>query len=124
VSELLSAISTPNVQVISPLTLALLEDSGWYRADFSLSELSPFGHGVGCQFVFEDCIQDGEVPDWGRDFFCNDQLQESIDEGLSCSYNNLHITRCDLVDFLDYPASTPPDSKHQYFPNNPVSSMN
>ena len=107
--------------MISPLTFALLEDSGWYLADYSLAETSPFGRGVGCQFVYEDCIQDGEVPSWGKDFFCNDRLLESEDSALSCSYNNLHITRCDLVDFLDYPKSAPPDTKHQYFPDHPVS---
>ena len=69
---MMSAITTPFEQKLSPLTLALFEDSGWYKAEYSMSSISPFGHGVGCDFVYEDCInEDGSVPPWGRDFFCN-----------------------------------------------------
>ena len=42
---------SPTTNVLSPLTLALMEDSGWYIANFSKASLLPWGHGAGCDFV-------------------------------------------------------------------------
>jgi len=64
-SEFMSAITKPTKQVVSPVTLALFEDSGWYKADYSVTQLSTLGRGSGCDFVYEDCIKNGKVPDWG-----------------------------------------------------------
>jgi hypothetical protein len=41
---------------ISNFTLALLEDSGWYKVDFSKSETLPWGRKRGCEFLQEKCI--------------------------------------------------------------------
>ncbi|KAL7543808.1 hypothetical protein ACHAXR_013124 [Thalassiosira sp. AJA248-18] len=37
--------------IISPLTLALLEDSSWYMANYTISTEMSFGRGAGCQFA-------------------------------------------------------------------------
>lgn len=118
-SDVIAAIKIPTLQFLTPLTLALFDDSGWYISDFSVASVSPFGHGRGCDFVFEDCIVDGEVSEWGKGIFCND-LEGSFMEQ-RCDLNHKYITRCDLVDFANYPGAVPPDRKHQYFPDNPVS---
>ncbi|KAL7549652.1 hypothetical protein ACHAWF_012920 [Thalassiosira exigua] len=36
---------------ITPLTLALLEDTSWYSSNYTLSTKISFGHGAGCQFA-------------------------------------------------------------------------
>ncbi len=57
----MSATLTPNSipEFLSPFTLALLEDSGWYKANFTMSRNPSFGHGEGCDFVEKRCIEDG-----------------------------------------------------------------
>jgi hypothetical protein len=71
----MSAFYSTATSIISPLTLALLEDSGWYKGNYSATEISPFGHAAGCPFVEEDCIVDGgDVPSYSKGFFCNELL--------------------------------------------------
>ena len=43
----MSTVTTAALQYLSPLTIALFEDTGWYYADYSASVISPFGHGMG-----------------------------------------------------------------------------
>ena len=58
----MSAYFAQEADFFSPLSFALLQDSGWYWPNYRLAELSPFGHGAGCGFVQNDCIVNGEVP--------------------------------------------------------------
>ena len=118
-TDVVAAIKVPIIQMLTPLTLALLEDSGWYKSEFDSADISPFGHGRGCDFVFEDCIVDGNVPEWGKGTFC-DELN-GLSSTPKCDISHNYITRCDLVDYDFYPASVPPDRNHQYFPSHPVS---
>lgn len=119
-SDLLSAIALQTEQYVTPMTLALLEDSGWYKPDYSLSKRSPFGNGRGCEFVYEDCIDDhGNVPEWGEGFFCNEKL--GINSRLQCDGTRHFVSRCDLVDFDDYPHGVSPTVQYQYFKDHPVS---
>ena len=41
--EALSGVISPTTNVLSPLTLALLEDSGWYKANYTKAHVSPWG---------------------------------------------------------------------------------
>ena len=41
--------------VLSSLTLALLEDSGWYSVDYSAAEPLEWGRGKGCDFINQGC---------------------------------------------------------------------
>lgn len=86
--------------------------------DYSIAVPSPFGHARGCDFVYEDCIQDGLVPEWSQGFFCNELLSE---QNHMCDGNHGHITFCDLVDYDQLPFAVPPNNKQQYFPDHPVS---
>lgn len=45
---------------ISELSLALLEDSGWYKVDYSKAQGIKWGKGKGCDFLNEKCIN--EIP--------------------------------------------------------------
>ena len=42
---------------ISKMTLGLLEDSGWYKIDYSNSERVPWGYKKGCDFLDKPCIK-------------------------------------------------------------------
>lgn len=41
--------------VFSGLTLSLLEDSGWYRVNYSVADPLFWGRGQGCNFVAQAC---------------------------------------------------------------------
>ena len=49
-----SELYTPE-QAISEFTLALLEDSGWYEANYYTGGLMRFGKNQGCNFLNKDC---------------------------------------------------------------------
>ena len=62
-----SEVYTPE-QAISGFTLALLEDSGWYKANYYTGGLMRFGKHQGCSFLNEDC----EVNNKEKNMFKND----------------------------------------------------
>ncbi|KAM7380031.1 hypothetical protein PAMP_003358 [Pampus punctatissimus] len=55
-NEAMTGSHTQN-RVFSRLTLAIMEDSGWYRANYSLAQRLDWGRGLGCDFYFE------QIPD-------------------------------------------------------------
>ncbi|KAL9187722.1 hypothetical protein ACHAXT_006100 [Thalassiosira profunda] len=86
---------------LSPLTLALLADSGWYRANFEHSTVPLFGRGAGCGFVEGDCVGESKsvVPEYSRGFFCNDVADESLGSMLhpepsECDYTHNYKADC------------------------------
>lgn len=80
--------STGSVR-ISPLTLALLEDSSWYMANFTFSSETPFGRGSGCPFARAGCT--GDVSEDTSGFHC-----KSVgDHG--CDHAHFYKARCDLL---------------------------
>lgn len=119
-TESLSAIYSPEAKsnTFSPLTLALLEDSGWYTGNYSLTTKSTFGHGAGCDFVTENCIVDGELPPSSKGFFCN-SVSSIRDDRLEvmCTPSHQGIGYCDLFDYNDEKLSTNmmPSDEFRYF---------
>ena len=53
-------VYTPE-QVISEFTLALLEDSGYYKPNYYTGGLMQFGKNKGCNFLKKKCIDNGKV---------------------------------------------------------------
>lgn len=41
--------------VFSRITLALMEDSGWYKANYSMASPLSWGKGLGCSFAMKSC---------------------------------------------------------------------
>ena len=115
--EALSGVIAPTANILSSLTLALMEDSGWYKANYTMSRMSPWGLGVGCDFVNSPCLTQGttgtEVPDYGRGFFCN----SSQDRG--CSSEHTHKQECQLLNYAYLVGSAPPQEPFIYFPSDP-----
>jgi len=100
------------VEYVTPITLALLEDTGWYVANFTQSRKSSFGLGAGCDFVNGPCIVEGNVPPYGKGIFCN-TTDVNV---LRCDATHTAISSCNLI---DYSTSTllGPSPKMQYFSN-------
>jgi len=107
-TEIMGAVFSQSVNLLSPLSLALLEDSGWYRANYQSEyvQISMFGHGAGCDFVENNCIDSkGNVPDVFKEHFCNTPITISsnglIDTQRSgkqtCDPSHTQKTYCDLV---------------------------
>ena len=127
--ELLSPVLTSSSEnTLSPLTLALMEDTGWYRVDYRGVDTPVYGLGAGCQFATESCIQDDEVPEWGRDMFCDYPLSFGWDGRISgfslnhviCDPSHRWWTLCDLWDSTTVPESWSlqfPESSERYFTN-------
>jgi len=62
--------------VISPITLAMFEDSGWYKPDYSKSNQFLWGKGNGCFFFvqFIECVSkalfSNDIKSWFTNSFC------------------------------------------------------
>ncbi len=106
-TEFMSAVYDEDAAYFSPLTLALLEDSGWYKADFTFAENNPFGLGAGCDFVTGDCITNGGiVPLYSKGFFCNDMSGK-----WACGPSHHYRAGCDLYEYI-FPQRTYFKSEH------------
>lgn len=122
-TEALSAVQGGIPEILSPLTLGLLHDSGWYKPDYSVARVSVFGHGGGCEFVEEDCIVNGEVPSFSEGAFCNTEYKIEGNKFMGaygCDPTHTGMGVCDLVDFSQLSmAYTPPPPEFRYFPGSP-----
>ena len=112
--EALSGVISPTTNVLSPVTIALLEDSGWYRGNYTRSNVSPWGHGVGCDFVSSPCLvgggngRDGSIPSYSKGYFCN----KASSRGCSPAYT--HKMACTVIDYSLRGQYEPP-VQFQYF---------
>lgn len=80
------------------LTLALLEDSGWYFPDYSKAQDLPWGKGAGCDFATKSCMelmneasQDDEV----NSPFCDTLMNNA--EKTYCTADHSSVGSCNLV---------------------------
>ena len=111
--ELMDYQSHIRFNFVSPITLALLEDSGWYKVDYSVIPDPPvpgmtWGHLKGCPFLFDKCVEStAAVLD--PDAFC------SVVNGyeMKCSKNALTILQCTGARIYDSD-SAPPEQLIQY----------
>ena len=76
--EIMTATSQDAVvPFVSPMTLALLKDSGWYSVEFSQVSASPvnsigifWGYASGCAFLQDPCISNGSLVSGNVVNFC------------------------------------------------------
>ncbi|GLU04392.1 hypothetical protein SLE2022_215420 [Rubroshorea leprosula] len=87
---LMNEIMTGSVDtrsVVSKMTLALLEDSGWYQANYSMADRLDWGHNQGTEFVTSPCNF------WKGAYHCNTtQLS-------GCTYNREAEGYCPIVSY-------------------------
>ena len=55
-NEIMAAVASGTSGIRSAITLAALEDSGWYRANYSVAEPLLWGRGEGCTYITEPCV--------------------------------------------------------------------
>jgi len=89
-NEYMSPVSGPEL-FVSRLTLALFEDMGWYRADYTKAEGNRWGYHEGCDFVNLAC---GSA-NWGR-YFCS--AFETEDSPFHCNGDQTSFGICDLTE--------------------------
>ena len=86
----MTAVYTGSSQYVTALTLALLEDSGWYRSNYGVAQNSPFALGAGCEFLDDQCIQMGHEPDWAEGTFCSSATD------IGCTPDKHLVAYCDI----------------------------
>lgn len=118
---------------VTPFTLGLLDDTGWYLANFENADISVFGYGAGCDFVDNACIVNGSIPSYAKNTFCNEPIPFIFREGFinpdpdvsknTCDVGYKSKSMCDLMDYTDefapafYTNATFPPEEFQYFPD-------
>ncbi|TYH18550.1 hypothetical protein ES288_A05G280700v1 [Gossypium darwinii] len=99
---LMNEIMTGSVDtksVVSKMTLALLEDSGWYQANYSMADHLDWGHNQGTDFLTSPCNL------WKGAYHCNTTNLSG------CTYNREAEGYCPIVSYnTDLPQWT------RYFP--------
>ncbi|XP_076404908.1 leishmanolysin-like peptidase isoform X1 [Peromyscus maniculatus bairdii] len=109
-NEAMTGSHTQN-RVLSRITLALMEDTGWYKANYSMAEKLDWGRGMGCEFARKSCKfwidqqrQKRRVPSPYCDTLRSNPLQ------LTCRQDQRAVAVCNLQRF---PNPLPPE--YQYF---------
>ena len=86
--------------VISEISLALLEDSGWYTVNYYTGGLFRYGKGLGCDFLNNKCVSDN-ITSFKREFCVKNEER--------CFAGNIDRGYCYLSYYNDIP------SEYQYF---------
>lgn len=76
-----------NDPVLSRITLALFEDSGWYLPNYGAAEHFAWGKDQGCSFPRQSCST------WGSRFFCEVTSQEGCSHDYH-AYSVCTVRRC------------------------------
>lgn len=87
---LMNEIMTGSVDtrsVVSKMTLALLEDSGWYHANYSMADRLDWGRNQGTEFVTTPCNL------WKGAYHCN------TTQSSGCTYNREAEGYCPIVSY-------------------------
>ena len=95
-------------QAISEITLSLMEDSGWYKANYYTGGLMRFGKNKGCDFIYEKCVN----PLTHKTNFLNEFFDELYENRITPSCSSGRQSRNYKV-FYKYSSEIPQD--FQYF---------
>jgi leishmanolysin-like peptidase len=118
--EAMSGVISPTTNILSHLTLALMEDSGWYRANYTQGGMNPWGLGAGCDFVEGPCVtQDPTtlqpiLPKYAEGYFCTEGSARG------CSPALTHKMACTVIDYFYILPRALPEDRYQYFPAEPT----
>ncbi|KAI8462698.1 MAG: hypothetical protein J3K34DRAFT_475892 [Monoraphidium minutum] len=82
--------------VMSRLTLAALEDSGWYDPNYAAAADLEWGRGAGCEFVLASCAEFARANP-GQDLFCPAGQADAV----RCSAGNRLWGKCRGSSFTD-----------------------
>ncbi|XP_039108970.1 leishmanolysin-like peptidase isoform X3 [Hyaena hyaena] len=109
-NEAMTGSHTQN-RVFSRITLALMEDTGWYKANYSMAEKLDWGRGMGCDFVRKSCkfwIDQQKQKRQTLSPFCDTLRSNPLQ--LTCRQDQRAVAVCNLQKF-----SKPLPQEYQYF---------
>ncbi|XP_057192706.1 leishmanolysin-like peptidase isoform X2 [Triplophysa rosa] len=109
-NEAMTGSHTQN-RVFSRITLAIMEDTGWYRANYSMAENLEWGRGLGCDFVMKSCkfwIDQHRNARPTLSPYCDSVRTAPLQ--LTCRQDQLAVAVCNLQKFS---RALPPE--YQYF---------
>uniref|UniRef100_A0A673SMS5 Leishmanolysin-like peptidase n=1 Tax=Suricata suricatta TaxID=37032 RepID=A0A673SMS5_SURSU len=109
-NEAMTGSHTQN-RVFSRITLALMEDTGWYKANYSMAEKLDWGRGMGCDFVRKSCkfwIDQQKQKRQMLSPFCDTLRSNPLQ--LTCRQDQRAVAVCNLQKF-----SKPLPQEYQYF---------
>ena len=78
-----------NDAIYSTITLALLEDTGWYQVDYSFGQIPIFARNIGCSYFQNTCLTNSISNFPG--LFCNNT------QSGSCDYFRLNKASCNVA---------------------------
>ena len=84
-------------QAISEITLALLEDLGWYKVNNYTGGLMRFGKNKKCDFLFNDCVKENQNPSGFLSTFENEfcsNIYSGLDPFGTCSSGRQSMGNC------------------------------
>ncbi|XP_066431385.1 leishmanolysin-like peptidase [Eleutherodactylus coqui] len=113
-NEAMTGSHTQN-RVFSRITLALMEDTGWYRANYSMAQKLDWGRGKGCDFAMKSCkfwIDQQIRKKQNVSPFCDTLRGNPLK--LTCRQDHKAVAICNLQRF---PKSLP--LEYQYFDHIP-----
>ncbi|KAI4458967.1 leishmanolysin-like peptidase [Holotrichia oblita] len=103
-NEAMTGTHTQN-PIISNVTLALMEDTGWYRANYEMAEAMSWGKGLGCNFVMRSC-RDWITAKMAKGLsihpFCNKIKRDPLQT--ECTDDRSSVALCNLIKY-DRPLS-------------------
>ncbi|XP_029069423.1 leishmanolysin-like peptidase [Monodon monoceros] len=109
-NEAMTGSHTQN-RVLSRITLALMEDTGWYKANYSMAEKLDWGRGLGCDFVRRSCkfwIDQQRQKRQMLSPYCNTLRSNPLQ--LTCRQDQRAVAVCNLQKF-----PKPLPQEYQYF---------
>uniref|UniRef100_A0A1B6C3F0 Leishmanolysin-like peptidase n=1 Tax=Clastoptera arizonana TaxID=38151 RepID=A0A1B6C3F0_9HEMI len=97
-NEAMTGTHTQN-PVYSRLTLALMEDTGWYTANYSMAQYLSWGRNLGCDFVKTSCKQWMDTKrTQGKSIhpFCDKVKRDPLET--ECTDDRSSVALCNLVE--------------------------
>eukprot|EP01126_Amoeba_proteus_P042344 TRINITY_DN4597_c0_g5_i1.p1 TRINITY_DN4597_c0_g5~~TRINITY_DN4597_c0_g5_i1.p1 ORF type:complete len:341 (-),score=65.33 TRINITY_DN4597_c0_g5_i1:86-1108(-) len=78
---------------LHPVTLGILEDSGWYQTDYSMAGPNYWGNGEGCSFALQKCLLGSKYRPTTNftKYFC---YNLTVNQEISCSLDRTAVTLC------------------------------
>ena len=92
--------------VISDITLAYFEDTGYYKVNYYTGGLFRFGKNQGCSFLEQDCVYDNGQKTLFPNEFCTEE------GAYFCGSSHLSRGDCYIIDYYD-----PIDSSFRHYSN-------
>lgn len=109
-NEAMTGSHTQN-RVFSRITLAIMEDTGWYTANYSMAESLEWGKALGCDFVMKSCkFWMDQQRQTRRSLTPYCESVRSTPLQLTCRQDQLAVAVCNLQ---KYPQALP--LEYQYF---------